>query len=256
MITALVVDDEPRAVSALADLLETFPGMDVIGTARDVGDAERFLAGRSPDVVFLDIDMPGRVGFDLVPSVPATTRIVFVTAHDARSLDAFRVGAVDYLLKPVDRDRLAITIERLEAWVPAARLDDASGGPSAGRGGDGDDRSQTAAGMVRLVFTGDRGSETVPLADIIWVEGVRNYTRVQLRDREPGMVRRTMAEWEAILPAAAFGRISRSLIIQLAAIRATQWQSRLQTLLFFHGVEDALPLGRAGTTRLKELVQG
>jgi len=87
------------------------------------------------------------------------------------------------------------------------------------------------------------------------VEGVRNYTRVQLRDRKPALVRRTMAEWEAILPASAFGRISRSLIIQLAAIRATQWQSRLQTLVFFHGVADALPLGRAGTTRLKELAQ-
>jgi len=255
MITALVVDDEPRAVSALADLLETFPGVDVIGTARDVGDAERFLAGRSPDVVFLDIDMPGRIGFDLVPSVPATTRIVFVTAHDARALDAFRVGAIDYVLKPVDRDRLALTIERLEAWVPAARAADAEDGEAAAQAGDGDDGPQAPAGTVRLAFAGGRGSETVPLTDIAWVEGVRNYTRVQLRDRKAALVRRTMAEWEAILPASAFGRISRSLIIQLAAIRATQWQSRLQTLVFFHGVDDALPLGRAGTTRLKELVQ-
>lgn len=243
MITALVVDDEPRAMAALAELLETFPGVDVIGTARDVGDAERFLAGRSPDVIFLDIDMPGRIGFDLVPSVPATTRIVFVTAHADRALDAFRAGAVDYLLKPVDRDRLAHSIARLEAWAPTAQA------------GDGDDRSRAPDGMVTLAFTGDRGSETVPLTDIVWVEGVRNYTRVQLRDGKPGMVRCTMAEWESILPASSFGRISRSLIIQLAAIRATQWQSRLQTLVFFHGVADPLPLGRAGTTRLKELVK-
>ncbi|MGB8853334.1 MAG: LytTR family DNA-binding domain-containing protein [Pirellulales bacterium] len=109
--------------------------------------------------------------------------------------------------------------------------------------------------MVRLSFTGSRGSVTVPLADIAWVEGVRNYTRLQLRARLPGMVRRTMAEWEAILPTTAFGRISRSLIIQLAAIRSTQWQSRDQTLVFFHGVEAPLPLGRAGTTRLKDLVR-
>ena len=107
----------------------------------------------------------------------------------------------------------------------------------------------------RLVFAGDRGIELVPIADIVWVEGDRNYTRVQLRHGPPGTVRRTMVEWESILPAASFGRISRSLIIHLAAIRLTQWQSRHQTLVHFHGVESPLPLGRAGTTRLKELVQ-
>lgn len=252
MITALVVDDEPRAVSALTELLESFPGVDVIGTARDVGEAELFLAGRLADVVFLDIDMPGRLGFDLVPSVPPTSRIVFVTAHEGRSLDAFHVGAIDYLLKPVDRDRLAVTIGRLEGWVSAMRLPDAGPEPQAGHDGP---AAPAPAGMVGIVWAGDRSNVTVPLAEIIWVEGVRNYTRVQLRDGKPGLVRRTMAEWESLLPAAAFGRISRSLIIQLAAIRATQRQSRQQTLVYFHGVEAALPLGRAGTTRLKELGQ-
>ena len=249
-IRALLVDDEPRALVSFASLLDTFPGVEVIGTARAVDDAERFLAGRTPDVVFLDIDMPGRLGFDLVPSVPPETRIVFVTAHEDRAVDAFRAGAIDYLLKPVDRDRLAITIERIAGYAPASRLSDEPEERA-------DDAEVLRApnGMVRISFTGSRGSETVPLADITWVEGVRNYTRLQLRARLPGMVRRTMAEWEAILPAAAFGRISRSLIIQLAAIRSTQWQSRDQTLVFFHGVEAPLPLGRAGTTRLKDLVR-
>ena len=252
MIRALVVDDEPRAVKSLADLLETFPEVEVIGTARDVGDAERFLAGRTPDVVFLDIDMPGRLGFELVPSVPATTRIVFVTAHADRAVEAFRAGAVDYVLKPADRDRLALTIERIGAWAPAARqADDEVDQPA----DTGEGPLTASAGKVQLAFAGDRGSETVALADIAWVEGVRNYTRVQLRGRPPGMVRRTMAEWESILPAAAFGRISRSLIIHIAAIRMTQWQSRQQTLVHFHDVAAPLPLGRAGTTRLKELVQ-
>ena len=117
MITALLVDDEPNAIERLAELLESFPGVEVIGTARDVGDAERFLAGRSPDVVFLDINMPGRLGFDLMASVSFGTRVVFVTAHEDRAVDAFRAGAVDYVLKPVDRDRLAIPIDRLEALV-------------------------------------------------------------------------------------------------------------------------------------------
>lgn len=254
MITALVVDDEPKAVEQLAKLLETFPGVDVIGTARDVGDAERFLAGRSPDVVFLDIDMPGRLGFDLVPSVPPTSRVVFVTAHEGRALDAFRVGAVDYVLKPVDRDRLAITIDRLQGWLPAARPVDGADGPRDAADEDAADATDGGHGTLRLTLAGGKVFETAVLADIAWVEAVRNYTRVQLRDRRPRVVRRTLAEWETALQAPAFGRVSRSLIVNLAAILSTQWQSRHQTLVFFAGVESPLPLGRAATTRLKELL--
>ena len=249
MIRALLVDDEPRATERLAGLLESFPEIEVIGTARDVGDAERFLAGRTPDVVFLDIDMPGRLGFELVPSVPEGARIVFVTAHEGRALDAFGVGAVDYVLKPVDRDRLAVTIDRLRGWLSAAPAAEPAGGQGAGSASPGD-----AAGAVSLALAGGRGVETIPLSDIAWVEGVRNYTRVQIRGRKPAVVRRTLAEWEAILPTPAFGRISRSLIVQPAAIQATRWQSRDQTLVVFAGVAEPLPIGRAATARLKELL--
>jgi two-component system LytT family response regulator len=86
------------------------------------------------------------------------------------------------------------------------------------------------------------------------VEAVRNYTRVQARERRPRIIRRTMAEWEAILPGGSFGRVSRSLIMQLTAIRSMQWQSRDQTLVFFSGVNDPLPIGRAATARLKDLL--
>ena len=254
MITALLVDDEPNAIERLAELLESFSGVEVMGTARDVGDAERFLAGRSPDVVFLDINMPGRLGFDLMASVPFGTRVVFVTAHEDRAVDAFRAGAVDYVLKPVDRDRLAITIDRLEALVASP-----SSQPDGDEGlSDGDDEASEASGDTddSVTFSADGGKafEVVPYADIVWIEAVRNYTRVQAVDRRSRIIRRTMAEWEEILPAGSCGRISRSLIVQLAAIRSTQWQSRDQTLVFFRGVIEPLPIGRAATTRLKELL--
>ena len=255
MMTALLVDDEPKAIERLASLLESFPGIEVIGTARDVGDAERFLAGRAPDVVFLDINMPGRLGFDLVASVPAAARIVFVTAHEDRALDAFRAGAVDYLLKPVDRDRLGITIERLESQLAGARV---AGSPAADQASHADDDAGEASGdtaeSVTFSLAGGRGFETVAYSDIVWVEAVRNYTRVQTRDRRPRIIRRTMAEWESMLPGSAFGRVSRSLIVQLPAVRSMQWQSRDQTLVFFVGTADPLPIGRAATARLKDLL--
>ena len=255
MITALLVDDEPKAIERLAALLESFPGIEIIGTACDVSDAERFLAGRSPDVVFLDINMPGRLGFDLVASVPASARIVFVTAHEDRALDAFRAGALDYLLKPVDRDRLALTIERLESQLVAGRSATPSGTDHAGHA---DDDASDASGdtheSVRFSLSGGRGFETVAYADIVWVEAVRNYTRVQARDRRPRIIRRTMAEWESMLPVLSFGRVSRSLIVQLSEVRSMQWQSRDQTLVFFVGATDPLPIGRAATSRLKDLL--
>ena len=252
MITALLVDDETKAIDRLSSLLESFPLIEIIGTAHDVGDAERFLTGRSPDVVFLDINMPGRLGFELVSSIPPTARIVFVTAHEDRALDAFRAGAMDYLLKPVDRDRLAITIERLETQLVSGRPVAMDHGGLADE--DAGEASNDTAESVTFSLAGGRGFETVAYSDIVWVEAVRNYTRVQSRDRRPRIIRRTMAEWEAILPAAAFGRVSRSLIMQLAAIRSMQWQSRDQTLVFFVGATESLPIGRAATSRLKELL--
>jgi len=249
VITALLVDDEPRAVTRLATLLEKSGAVDVIGTASSVDDAERFLAGRSPDVVFLDIDMPGRLGVDLVGSIPPGTRLVFVTAHEGHAIDAFRHGAVDYVLKPFDEDRLAITLGRLGAAAaepsvqPAGPADHHDAGPA------------TASDTVRLLLDSGRTIELVSIHDVAWIEAVQNYTRVQAAGHRPGIVRRTMQEWTDVLAASPdFHRLGRSLIVRLAALRSTQWQSRDQTLLYFTGVTDPLPVGRTAAARLRELL--
>lgn len=256
MITALLVDDEPKAIDRLAEMLEEFDVIDVIGRARSVDEAERFLKGRVPDVVFLDITMPGRLGVDLVAQLPTATKVVFVTAREGYAIDAFREGAVDYVLKPFDGDRLAITIERLERLFEVADAAAADLPPQREASPDrrqpaeaSGDRDQT----VRL-STGRGGNIiTVPYADILWIEAVQNYTRLQVAGEEPAVVRRTMAEWEALLPA-TFVRISRSLFLQIEKIRSTQWQSRDQMLVFFAGVEEPLPIGRTAMARLKELL--
>lgn len=258
MITALLVDDEPLALERLASLLEDFETVEVIGTARSVDDAERFLRGRVPDVVFLDINMPGRLGIDLVASIAPGTKVVFVTAHEGHAIDAFRHGAVDYVLKPFDRDRLLVTVERLEQILerdePAAPS--AASRPAAGPTDDeAGEASADTADTVTL--TGSRGREVdvVAHADIIWIEAIKNYSRVQTRGRPPRLIRRTMGEWEQALTPTSFARISRSLIVQVPAIRSTQWQSRDQTLLFFKDLTAPLPLGRTAAARLKELLQ-
>jgi two-component system LytT family response regulator len=251
MITALIVDDEPRAVDRLAAMLEASGLVEVIGTAGNVDDAERFLAGRVPDVVFLDIDMPRRLGIDLVASLPAGTQLVFVTAHEGHAVDAFRHGALDYVLKPFDEERLAVTIGRLAktANEPEARPEPEAASDATGLAGE--------AAVVRLAFDSGRQLELVPLAEVAWIEAVQNYSRVQAAGRKPGIVRRTMQEWEELVrPTGEFHRLGRSLIVRLPSLRSTQWQSRDQTLLFFEGVAEPLPIGRAAVGRLKELLDG
>jgi two-component system LytT family response regulator len=256
MITALLVDDEPKAIERLTSLLEAFDAVDIVGTAATADDAERFLAGRSVDVVFLDVNMPGRLGIDLVGSLPPRTKVVFVTAHEDYAVEAFREGAVDYILKPVDQDRLAITIDRLDATLePAGSATDEERDDAGEWGDEAGDASADTADTVTLSGRRDHSIDVVSYADIVWIEAVKNYSRVQARDRRPRLVRRTMAEWGKLLPAAAFQRVSRSLVVQLSAITSTQWQSRDQTLLFFSGVPDPLPIGRTATTRLKELLR-
>lgn len=255
MIRALVVEDEPAAAKRLVGLLAQFPEVTVIGTAGDVGDAGRLLAAHPLDVVFLDVTLPDGTGFDVVRRIPATTRVVFVTAHADRALDAFDAGAADYLRKPVEPERLAVTIDRLldrpdgirppaAASRTANRSDEAAAGATAA----------TSADPLPLPHVGSRLVETVMASEIAWVAARRNFSRVQLPARQPLLVRRSIADWHALLPADTFARIDRSLIIQPAAIRSTQWRSRNQTLVFFHGIGDPLPLGRAATSRLKRLM--
>ena len=256
MITALLVDDEPKAIDRLAEMLEAFETVDVIGRARSVAEAERFLRGRVPDVVFLDITMPDRLGVDLLGSIPRGTGVVFVTARDGYAIDAFRAGAIDYVLKPFDHDRLAITVERLEQRF-AAHDDRGPSEPATEELGGDRTKAREISGdegqAVRLASGRIGGSVLVPYADISWIEAVQNYTRVQIVGEQPSVVRRTMAEWEALLPP-TFARISRSLIVQFPKIRSTQWQSRDQMLVLVDGLEAPLPIGRTPMARLKELL--
>lgn len=259
MISALLVDDEPHALARLTEMLDALGSIDVIGAVRSVAEAERFLRGRAPDVVFLDITMPGRLGVDLLGSVPKGTKVVFVTARESYAIDAFKAGAVDYVLKPYDEDRLAITVERLEKLFGATAPADEQGDEAS----DGErftayqvgDTSEDRDGSMRIVAPRSGSFEIVPYSEILWVEAVQNYTRIQLPQRQPVVIRRTMAEWEAALPGDAFGRISRSLILQVPKIRSTQWQSRDQMLVFFQGVDEPLPIGRTPMARLRELLQ-
>ena len=113
-LSALVVDDEPRLREGLVALLQAARPWARLDSAGDAEEALALAAAHPPDLAFLDIRMPGISGLALAARLPAATRVVFVTAYDAHTLEAFEAGAVDYLLKPVTPERLAKTLDRLK----------------------------------------------------------------------------------------------------------------------------------------------
>jgi two-component system LytT family response regulator len=108
---ALIVDDEPLARRELRRLLVSFPEVEIVGEASDVDEARDSIEALTPDIVFLDVQMPGGTGFDLLAQLDRMPRIIFTTAYDQYAVKAFDVSALDYLLKPIEPDRLAAALK-------------------------------------------------------------------------------------------------------------------------------------------------
>src|SRR5678815_5523252 len=110
---ALIVDDERLARKELMKLLEEHPSIDIVGEAQNADEAEQMITELNPDLLFLDIQMPGRTGFQLLESLDQVPLVVFTTAYDEFALKAFEVSALDYLLKPITAERLAEAVHKL-----------------------------------------------------------------------------------------------------------------------------------------------
>ena len=261
MITALLVDDEPRANERMQKLLAAHPEFEVVGVAGNVAEARAFLETHSPDVVFLDVEMPGGSGFDLLKNVPDATRVVFVTAREKYAVQAFAAAALDYLVKPVDPERLADTVARLQKQAAGTR-----GQPTGDREPDTDDLDAEEAAavadlglddVVSVPLAGKTTSLAVTVGNVCWIESLRNYTRVALKPPAGVLFfRRRLTYWDKVLPTSAFARVGRSYLVQVAAIEQIEWSSRSETAVTFGEGVEPLVLGRLPTMRLREILGG
>ena len=206
MIRVLVVDDEQTARERLRYLLAVIPDVEVIGEAAGGVEAIARIGELRPDLVFLDIQMPGCSGLDVVASLPLPRpRIVFCTAFDQYAVDAFELHAVDYLLKPVNRIRLAHAVER----VRETGASDTAG-------------MERALQAVRKVTTrllarlGDR-YRVIPLQDVIYFSSEDRLTSLHTRDRVY-VLDPTLNDLEERLDPACFFRVSRAAIVNLNAV--------------------------------------
>jgi two-component system LytT family response regulator len=218
-IRTLIVDDEPLAREGLRLMLRGVAAVDVVGEAGDGAAAVDAIGALRPDVVLLDVQMPGLSGFDVIDRARTDylPRVVFVTAYDAHALRAFQVHAFDYLLKPVQAGRLAEAMARVRAdlsrGAPArARVLDVIGGlgaPGAPR---------PPAYKTRFAVRDRDRFVLVQAADVDWLDAAANYVRLNARGREY-LVRATLAEMERQLDPHAFTRIHRSTIVNVSRIR-------------------------------------
>jgi len=235
MLRALIIDDEPPARADLRERLAAHAEISVVGEAGTLARARALLARDDYDLVFLDIQLRGGSGFDLVPHVRAEARVIFVTAFDQHALRAFQVNALDYLLKPVAPERLATSLRRLGSAV-------ASAAPFALPALTPDDQ---------ILLKTDLAPRFVRVADISAIFAEENYTSVVLASGAHHLVRRTLAAWEAQLPAATFARAHRQALVNVAQILRAAPAGEDGAVLYLAGVDEPISSSRRQWPALK-----
>ena len=208
----LIADDESAALNGLARRLAEVADVRIVRRCRNGIEALEGIRAATPDAAFLDVAMPGLSGVDVVRSLAPSERphIVFVTAYDRFAVQAFDLYAVDYLLKPFDRERLRETVARLR------ERRELRGGRRRDEGLD--DLLRATAPPDRLVVKDGERMLVIPTQDIDWCEADDNYVRIHAGPKRY-LVRMTMRRLEVELPRAKFARIHRSAIVNVDRVR-------------------------------------
>ncbi len=225
--TAIVAEDEPLLRAELvAQLHAIWPELEIVAEAEDGAHALEEIAAKRPDLVFLDIRMPGLTGLDVaaaIPSLGVPTQVIFVTAFNQYAIDAFEKGAIDYLLKPVTPERLAATIERIKSRLTAA--------PAAGS-----DALQALVQQLQLAMAQElhdhqreslawisagtgRETKLIMIDDVAYFQADNKYTVVMTAEGE-ALIRTPIKELLDGLDPAHFKQIHRSTIVNLRAIKS------------------------------------
>lgn len=243
MLTIVIADDELAARRRLKRLIESRPECSIVGEFADGTAAIDGIRRLRPDVALLDIQMPGGDGLDVAAAVSGSggPAIIFVTAFDQYALKAFEVHAMDYLVKPVDAQRLHQTLARLQPagddartnGVELARLarmiDELRQAQHASL------TSERKRPRDRLLVATDGRSILIPAADIDWIEAAGNYVRLH-RGSSSLMMRESLASVEASLDDHVFARVHRSAIVNVARIKEVQpWFSGAAILILNTG---------------------
>lgn len=242
MIKAIIIDDERLARNELRKLLQEFPEIEVIAEAANATEGLERIENLNPDLIFLDIQMPGKTGFDLLSELDRTPNVIFTTAYDEYALKAFEVNALDYLLKPVEPKRLADAIQKLHSQE------------------DKENHQVNPMNMNRSILNesdqvfvkdGER-CWFVKLAEIRLFESVGNYAKVYFGPNKP-LILKSLNALEERLDEKVFFRANRKHIVNLRLIDKIEPYFNGGLLLELKGGEK-IEVSRRQTVKFKEMM--
>jgi two-component system LytT family response regulator len=247
MIQVLIVEDEPLARARLRRLIDQEPDLRVIGECMNGQEAIAAIEEGRPELVFLDVDMPDMSGFDVLESL-TTHRpcVVFVTAYDEYAVRAFEVHALDYLLKPFDRERFQATLARAREAIRLRAAGQADQGIAALL----ESLAARRKHAERLLVKCAGKERLLPVEEVDWFEAAGNYVRIHTRG-ERLLLRETMANLEGRLDPDQFARIHRSTIVNLRRVKELEpWFHGDYVVRLLDG--QKLTLSRSHRSRLLE----
>jgi two-component system LytT family response regulator len=246
-IKVILADDEVLARQKLRQFLQDEADIEIVGegaTALETIDLVQFT---NPDLVLLDIQMPGMDGFDIISALCTTQgsvapRIIFTTAYDQYALRAFEINAIDYLLKPFTRERLKQAIQRARDHIHTAPPIASNGSPHA-----------ATAYSTRIVFKSKGRILFLPVEEIRWVGAEENYVRI-CTERDTHLLRETMARFEAKLDPKIFLRVHRSAIVNLQHVKEIRTDAQEGDGFVMMRDGQRVPISRAYRARITQLL--
>lgn len=242
-IGALIVDDEDLARHVIRELLSAHPEIEILAECANGFEAVKTFAERKPDLIFLDVQMPKLTGFDVLELIGTDVPVIFVTAYDQYAMRAFDVHAVDYLLKPIGRDRFEAALERAKG-----RLAEKMPSPQ--------ELAATARPpqqyLDRLVVRDGTKVTLIPVAKLDYAEAQDDYVALASQGKKH-LKQQTIASLETCLDPNGFVRIHRSYIVNLErVVRIEPYGKDSRLAILSDGTR--LPVSRAGYARLKTLL--
>ncbi|HEX5151825.1 MAG TPA: response regulator [Parafilimonas sp.] len=237
---AIIVDDERLARAELKKLLQAFPEVDVIDEAANAHEGVDKIDSQNPDIIFLDIQMPGKTGFDLLADLEKAPHVIFTTAYDEYALKAFEVNALDYLLKPIEPKRLADAVHKLQYEINKERA-----------GVNGVNRGPLTEADQVFVKDGER-CWFVKLSEIRLFESVGNYAKVFFANNKP-LILKSLNSLEERLDDHVFFRANRKHIINLRWIEKIEPYFNGGLLVELKGGEK-IEVSRRQTVKFKEMM--
>jgi len=232
---SIIVDDEELAREDLKVLLKDFSEIEIIGESETVEETKALIKKLDPDLIFLDIQMPGKSGFDLLEELQINAKIIFVTAYNEYAIRAFEVNAQDYLLKPVNKERLSLALERMKTEQES------------------EDDFQTKLEINDSIFLMvNNHYQFVKIGSIIKITSAGNYSEIYTSSKLKGLVLRSLKDWEAKLPGNYFVRIHRNAIINLEYVDRVEGWFNYSYKIFLKEVDEPLVISRRYAAKLKE----